>query len=89
MDFDCEPGLLPSSDKEMFSVESDLIAIRPPPDTDPLSRLLRNHWPFPSEVGRHQSRPLVLISLIESRSAYHRTSGISSGTSKTAVFLGW
>jgi hypothetical protein len=41
---------LDGRDRDMFSAESDLVALRPPADTDPLSRLLRDHWPFPSEV---------------------------------------
>jgi hypothetical protein len=41
---------LDGRDRDVFSVGSDLVALRPPADTDPLSKLLRNHWPFPSEV---------------------------------------
>jgi hypothetical protein len=49
---------LDDRDREMFSVESDLVALRPPPDKDLLSKVLRDHWPFPAEVIRalsHQS----------------------------------
>jgi hypothetical protein len=49
------PSKLDGREKEMFSVGSDLVALRPPSDTDPLSKLLRNHWPFPSEVRCYQS----------------------------------
>jgi hypothetical protein len=45
---------LDGRDRDVFSVASDLVALRPPADTDPLSKLLRNHWPFPSEVGWYQ-----------------------------------
>ena len=41
---------LDGRDRDMFSVESDLVALRPPAEKDPLSRLMRDHWPFPSEV---------------------------------------
>jgi hypothetical protein len=39
-------------DKEMFSFKDDLVALRPPPEKDLLSRLMRDHWPFPAEVIR-------------------------------------
>lgn len=41
---------LDDRDRDMLCVNSDLVALRPPPDKDALSRLLRDHWPFPSEV---------------------------------------
>lgn len=41
---------LDDSDREMFTIAADLVALRPPPDQDLLSRLLRDHWPFPAEV---------------------------------------
>lgn len=41
---------LDGRDRETFSVGSDLVAVKPPADTDLMSRLLRNHWPFPTEV---------------------------------------
>jgi hypothetical protein len=41
---------LDGSDREMFAIAADLVALRPPPDQDLLSRLLRDHWPFPAEV---------------------------------------
>jgi hypothetical protein len=41
---------LEGKDAMMFSNELDLIALRPPTDNDLLTRLFRNHWPFPSEV---------------------------------------
>lgn len=34
----------------MLDNAKDLAALRPPTDTDPLSRLLRNHWPFPGSA---------------------------------------
>ncbi|KAF1969169.1 hypothetical protein BU23DRAFT_477914, partial [Bimuria novae-zelandiae CBS 107.79] len=37
--------LLSGRAKKMLEGRTDLVALRPPPDTDPLSRLLRNHWP--------------------------------------------
>ena len=37
-------------DVMMFDNESDLVALRPPADNDLLTRLFRDHWPFPSEV---------------------------------------
>jgi hypothetical protein len=43
---------LDDRDREMFSAESDLVALRPPPDKDLLSRVLRDYWPFPAEVIR-------------------------------------
>lgn len=43
---------LDDSDREMFTSAADLVALRPPPDQDFLSRLLRDHWPFPAEVIR-------------------------------------
>jgi hypothetical protein len=43
---------LDDSDREMFSDATDLVALRPPPEQDLLSRLLRDHWPFPAEVSR-------------------------------------
>lgn len=43
---------LDDRDKEIFSVEADLVALRPPADADLLSKLLRDHWPFPAEVIR-------------------------------------
>jgi uncharacterized membrane protein len=30
----------------MLDDKEDLVALRPPPDTDPLSRFLRDHWAF-------------------------------------------
>lgn len=47
---------LDDSDREMFTRAADLVALRPPPDQDLLSRLLRDHWPFPAEV--HQICPV-------------------------------
>jgi hypothetical protein len=41
------------SDREMFTIAADLVALRPPPDQDLLSRLLRDHWPFPVEVIKY------------------------------------
>jgi hypothetical protein len=41
---------LDGRDRDMFSNRSDLVAVKPPADTDLMSRLLRNHWPFPTEV---------------------------------------
>ncbi|KAF2870046.1 hypothetical protein BDV95DRAFT_71906 [Massariosphaeria phaeospora] len=38
--------------KTVLDDEKDLVALRPPADSDPLSRLLRDHWPF-----RGTSRP--------------------------------
>lgn len=37
-------------DLHMYDDESDLVALRAPPDSDFLSKLLRNHWPLPSKV---------------------------------------
>ena len=56
---------LDGRDKDMFSVGSDLVALRPPADTDPLSKLLRNHWPFPSEV-RMSLVPFAIFVLTDS-----------------------
>jgi hypothetical protein len=42
-------------DNEMFSIKDDLVAIRAPPEKDLLSRLLRDHWPFPAEVIRNRT----------------------------------
>ena len=44
---------LDDSDREMFTIAADLVALRLPPDQDLLSRLLRDHWPFPAEVIIH------------------------------------
>lgn len=41
---------LDDGDRHMFGVESDLVALRPPIEKDFLSRVLRDHWPFPAEV---------------------------------------
>ena len=49
---------LDDSDREMFTIAADLVALRPPPDQDSLSRLLRDHWPFPAEV--HHLCPVSL-----------------------------
>lgn len=49
-------SILDDSDREMFTIASDLVALRPPPYQDLLSRLLRDHWPFPAEV--YQIRPV-------------------------------
>ena len=41
---------LDGRERAIFDFESDLVALRPPPNQDLLSRVLRDHWPFPSEV---------------------------------------
>jgi hypothetical protein len=46
---------LDDRDREMFSIKDDLVALRPPSEKDPLSRFLRNNWPFPAEVIRHRT----------------------------------
>jgi len=38
-------------DSHMYDDEPDLVALRAPPDSDLLSRFLRNHWPLPSKVS--------------------------------------
>ncbi|KAM0724193.1 hypothetical protein Q7P37_000075 [Cladosporium fusiforme] len=40
---------LDGRDGDMFKDKHDLVALRPPSDKDVLSRMLRNHWPLPSE----------------------------------------
>jgi hypothetical protein len=37
-------------DREVFSFETDLVALRLPPDRVIHSRVLRDHWAFPAEV---------------------------------------
>lgn len=44
---------LDDSDRQMFTIAADLVALRPPPDRDLLSRVLRDYWPFPAEVIRY------------------------------------
>ena len=75
---------LDGRDRDMFSVGSDLVAVKPPADADLMSRLLRNHWPFPTEVCRYRTLTQFLFSPIDSHSACRRMSGTSSDTSRTA-----
>lgn len=79
---------LDDSDREMFTIAADLVALRPPPDQDFLSRLLRDHWPFPAEVIRYvpflSTRPLLTIVC----SVYHHTRPTGFDISKTSVFRG-
>lgn len=35
----------------MLDVESDLVALKPPPDGDLLSNMIRNHWPGSIKVS--------------------------------------
>jgi hypothetical protein len=35
---------------DMLDERQDLVALRTPKDSDPLSRLLQNHWPFPVSI---------------------------------------
>ena len=62
--------------RHMLEDPKDLVALRPPADTDPLSRFLRDHWPFgatdypdPRDATQHflethVSRAVLLISTI-------------------------
>jgi hypothetical protein len=78
---------LDDSDRHMFDVEADLVALRPPIEKDLLSRLLRDHWPFPAEVpGCHLEADELLSLTIDS--VCHRMNGISFGISKIAAFRG-
>jgi hypothetical protein len=52
---------LDDGDRHMFGVEADLVALRPPIEKDFLSRLLRDHWPFPAEVPGHPLRTIQLL----------------------------
>ena len=45
-----ETSKLDGRDRFVFSDKDDLVALRPPPERDILSRKLRDHWPLPSKV---------------------------------------
>lgn len=42
---------LDGRDGDMFREKNDLVALHPPSDKDFLSKVLRDHWPLPSQVG--------------------------------------